>query len=278
MTIIGIKTPVLDQGFVRVVDVMGDDAAIVQAARISYGVGTKQVSEDEQLIRYLMRMDHATPFEMCEIKWHVRIPMDAWRQFVRHRTFSLNEYSTRYSEAIDATQQTDSVHWRMQASNNKQGSSGCLPEDKGMFLSAQEQALQQHAQQVYRQRLAAGVAREQARKDLPLSTYTEAYAKVDLRNMLHFLRLRMDPHAQLEIRLYANAMADILKQWVPMTWRAFEDYRLHAMQLSRLDVELIRRLLQGEAQTVEDACTQHGKRELAELKAKLVRLGVSDAE
>jgi thymidylate synthase (FAD) len=202
-TILGQPFRVLDDGFVRLLDYMGDDAAVVQAARISYGAGTKRVHEDRGLIRYLMRHLHTTPFEMCEIKLHVRVPMDAWRQWIRHRTANVNEYSTRYSVAIDAAQRTPSDEWRRQSTVNRQGSSGNLPTELGECLSAAEQELQEKARAVYEVRIAAGVAREQARKDLPLSTYTEAYWKIDLHNLLHFLHLRMDEHAQREIRAYA---------------------------------------------------------------------------
>src|SRR5690554_5789455 len=172
------KLPVLDDGFVCLVDVMGDDAAIVQAARVSYGAGTKRVHEDRGLIRYLMRHRHTTPFEMCEIKLHVRVPMDCWRQWIRHRTASVNEYSTRYSIAIDRAQVTDATAWRTQAVGNRQGSSGFLGPDIGAGLTLAERELLQQARDVYEARIQAGVAREQARKDLPLSTYTEAYWKI----------------------------------------------------------------------------------------------------
>ena len=193
--ILGERFRVLDDGFVRLIDYMGDDAAIVQAARVSYGKGTKRVHEDRALIRYLMRHSHTTPFEMCEIKLHVRVPMDVWRQWIRHRTANVNEYSTRYSEAIDAAQATLPDAWRLQSAGNRQGSGGALAPDVGARLSEEEAALQRRARDVYEARIAAGVAREQARKDLPLSTYTEAYWKIDLHNLLHFLDLRMDLHA-----------------------------------------------------------------------------------
>ena len=185
--ILGEAIPVLDDGFVRVVDYMGDDSAVVQAARTSYGKGTKRRHEDRGLIRYLMRHAHTTPFEMCELKLHVRVPMDVWRQWIRHRTASVNEYSTRYSEAIDAAQKTAPDAWRLQSAANRQGSSGLLPPEQCRELSDEEARLQRAARDLYEARLAAGVAREQARKDLPLSTYTEAYWKIDLQNLLHFL-------------------------------------------------------------------------------------------
>ena len=184
--ILGQRLPVLDDGFVRVVDYMGTDESVVQAARVTYGKGTKKIHEDRGLIRYLMRHRHTTPLEMCEIKFHVRVPMDCWRQWIRHRTASVNEYSTRYSDAIDSMQKTPATGWRVQASANKQGSGGEVEESVGRRLTENEVSFQQQAREVYNERLEAGVAREQARKDLPLSTYTEAYWKIDLHNLLHF--------------------------------------------------------------------------------------------
>jgi len=239
--ILGIPMKVLDDGFIRVVDYMGGDVSVVQAARVSYGKGTKHTSEDRGLIRYLMRHRHSTPFEMAEIKLHVRVPMDCWRQWIRHRTASVNEYSTRYSEAIDANQRTSANEWRSQASNNKQGSAGFLDEDVGTTLTLSESALLAHAHEVYQSRLSHGVAREQARKDLPLSTYTEAYWKVNLHNLLHFLGLRMEAHAQKEIRDYAEVIGnDVVALWCPLTWEAFLDYRLEAQSFSRLELEMLR--------------------------------------
>ena len=259
---------VLNDGHVQLIDVMGDDNTIVQAARVSYGAGTKRVSKDRHLIRYLMRQRHTTPFEMCSITFRVRVPMDAWRQWIRHRTASVNEYSTRYSEAIDSTQQTDPTQWRTQAKDNKQGSSGFVTEfpngdptitirsidpqtgertryeaSPGEYLSQEEVKLHNYARAVYDERLTFGIAREVARKDLPLSTYTEAYWKMDLHNLFHFLALRMDPHAQLEIREFANAIATVVKEWVPWAWEAFEDYRLKGMYLTRFEVEGLRNML-----------------------------------
>jgi thymidylate synthase (FAD) len=228
------------QGFVRLVDFMGDDSSITQAARISYGAGTKSVHEDEGLIRYLMRHHHTTPFEMCEIKFHVRVPMDCWRQWIRHRTASVNEYSTRYSEAINDMQVTPQDHWRLQAKGNRQGSRDFLPSGPvkdgglayGQRLTKLEKGLHEQARYVYKERLDAGVAREQARKDLPLSTFTEAYWKIDLHNLLHFLTLRLDSHAQQEIREYAKTIAQVVAVWVPLTWAAFLDYRRQAITFS----------------------------------------------
>jgi thymidylate synthase (FAD) len=237
------KFPVLDDGFVALVDCMGDDGSVVQAARVSYGAGTRRVSDDRQLIRYLLRHAHTTPFEMADLKFVVRVPMDCWRQWIRHRTASVNEYSTRYSLAIDAMQATPGDGWRAQAAGNRQGSGDCVPAEVGRHLTAAEEDLQRAARRVYEERLAAGIAREQARKDLPLSTYTEAYWKIDLHNLLHFLALRMDPHAQLEIRRYAETIGrEIVAPLFPLVWEAFLDYRVEALRLTRLDQGVIRRL------------------------------------
>lgn len=243
---------VLDKGFIRLVDYMGSDQAIVQAARVSYGKGTKTKHEDEGLIRYLMRHRHTTPFEQCELKFHVKVPMDTWRQWIRHRTASVNEYSTRYSEAIDDKQETSEFDWRKQdTKKNLQGSSGLyLPAEEigddghpnaiGKWHTIQEKALHKTAETVYKNRLKAGIAREQARKDLPLSTYTMAYWKIDLHNLLHFLSLRMDSHAQLEIRKYANVIGnEIVAKLFPLSWKAFQDYKLNAITLSARDIEMI---------------------------------------
>src|SRR5579863_6634590 len=202
------KFQVLDDGFICLVDVMGDDSSVVQAARVSYGVGTKRVSDDRTLIRYLMRHRHTTPFEMAEIKFLLRVPMDCWRQWIRHRMASVNEYSTRYSIAIDSAQTTPPDEWRTQAKDNRQGSGETLPIELGNELTKQERALQDECRRIYQERLERGVAREQARKDLPLSTYTEAYWKIDLHNLLHFLALRMDAHAQQEIRDYSATIGE----------------------------------------------------------------------
>jgi thymidylate synthase (FAD) len=286
--ILGQPISVLDDGFIRLLDYMGDDSAVVQAARISYGTGTKHLHEDRGLIRYLMRHLHTTPFEMCEIKLHVRVPMDAWRQWIRHRTANVNEYSTRYSVAIEAAQQTSPSEWRMQSAVNRQGSAQNLPVEIGSTLSLAEAKLQKEAREVYEARLAAGVAREQARKDLPLSTYTEAYWKVDLHNLLHFLNLRMDDRAQAEIRAYATSIGEqIVPKWVPMVWDAFLDYRRHGVQLSRIEVEIIASLNSKNPSRANDIATECGflkrrkdgnlaaNRERTELEAKLHVLGLT---
>lgn len=261
------KYPVLNDGFICLVDVMGDDSAIVQAARVSYGkdvcpecnLTTKfinnskycensyhieQPKKDRSLIRRLMKDGHTSPFEMVEFKFKVRVPMDCWRQWIRHRTANVNEYSTRYSEAIDSQQTTDPTQWRMQSINNKQGSSGFLPKDNntltdGASFTQLEYQFHKQAKQTYKARIEAGVAREQARKDLPLSTYTEAYWKCDLHNIFNFLRLRLDPHAQLEIRLYATAMYEIVKQVCPIACEAFENYVLNTVKFSEMEMGFI---------------------------------------
>lgn len=280
------KLPVLDDGFVCLVDVMGDDSSVVQAARVSYGEGTKRVSDDRTLIRYLMRHRHSTPFEMAEIKLLVRVPMDCWRQWIRHRTANVNEYSTRYSLAIDASQTTRPDQWRTQAASNRQGSDALLDPAMGQAFTDSERELQDRSRSVYEERIEAGIAREQARKDLPLSTYTEAYWKVDLHNLLHFLNLRMDSHAQLEIREYASIIGhQIVKPLFPAVWEAFEDYRVNAMFLTGLDVGVIQRLgatngsppySDDEFLAAQDSAWRELKRsrEREECLEKLIRLGL----
>ena len=284
--ILGKKFHVLDDGFVRVVDYMGGDEAIVQAARVSYGKGTKKVSEDRGLIRYLLRNFHTTPFEMSEIKLHVRVPMDTWRQWIRHRTANVNEYSTRYSIAIDASQKTDAGEWRIQAKDNKQGSEGFFDNAIGSKLTEREEELQQFAREIYQERLQLGVAREQARKDLPLSTYTEAYWKIDLHNLLNFLALRMDNHAQFEIRSYASVIGnEIVSRWCPIAWQAFKDYRMNSMSFSSLELQILKQLVTGNKQAALNLAEDFGwlnkindklskNRERIEMEEKLMELGL----
>lgn len=283
--ILGVAIPVLNGGFIRPVDYMGSDESIVQAARVSYGKGTKKVREDRGLIRYLMRHRHTTPFEMCVIKLHLRVPMDCWRQWIRHRTASVNEYSTRYSIAIDAAQQTDENRWRQQNPANRQGSTECLPPDIGKLLSDGETRLQSLSREVYEERLTHGVAREQARKDLPLSTYTEAYWTIDLHNLFHFLELRLAPSAQLEIRKYANVIAEkIVSVWCPLAWDAFLEYRVDSLELSSSDLRLISTIQQGRIEQAIRRARSLGwisadgelvpKRERYETEEKLTRLGL----
>lgn len=257
--ILGKPFKVLDDGFIRVVDYMGSDQSIVQAARVSYGKGTKKVQQDKGLIRYLMRHRHTTPFEMCEIKLHLRVPMDCWRQWIRHRTANINEYSTRYSIAIDAAQKTKPDQWRLQAVINRQGSEGFLETGKGYHFTQKEKEVQDMARKVYEERLASGIAREQARKDLPLGTYTEAYWKIDLHNLLHFLQLRMDEKAQYEIRSYAKIIGyEIVHRWCPITWEAFLDYSWSALTLSKKESDIIKQISSGNFKKAIKLAEQYG--------------------
>jgi len=277
--ILGKVIRVLDDGFIRVIDYMGNDSSIVQAARVSYGKGTKKIQQDQGLIRYLMRHHHTTPFEMCEIKFHLRVPMDCWRQWIRHRTANINEYSTRYSIAIDATQTTQRDHWRLQGLINRQGSQGFLDAEKGKYFTKQEKDFQEKARQIYDERLEAGIAREQARKDLPLCTYTEAYWKIDLHNLLHFLELRMDWKAQYEIRKYAEIIGhEIVKRWCPITWEAFLDYRWGAMSLSKQEHEIIKEISTGNLSRAIELAREYGWMSLQEgkLKNNLERLELEE--
>lgn len=227
-------------GFVKYIEKMGNQSSIVQAARVSYGAGTKSFSDDVKLIRYLMRNRHTTPFEMVEIKFLVRVPMDIWRQWVRHRTASVNEYSTRYSEAIDSAATTNPGAWRKQSSKNRQGSGESIGESVAEILSSRESDLLRFSREIYEERLSVGVSREQARKDLPLSTYTEAYWKIDLHNLLHFLSLRLDSHAQLEIQEYARAISVFVSHLFPDVWEAFKNYRLEAISFSSIEARSFR--------------------------------------
>ncbi|AWK86953.1 FAD-dependent thymidylate synthase [Azospirillum thermophilum] len=272
---------VLDHGFVRVVDYMGDDSAVVQAARVSYGKGTKKVSEDAGLIKYLMRHRHSTPFEMCEIKFHVKLPIFVARQWIRHRTANVNEYSARYSILDREFYVPAPENLGAQAVVNRQG--------RGDLLEGEEAAgvlklLRDDAEQVYghyeemlnhredgtqidpsRQ----GLARELARMNLTLNYYTQWYWKVDLHNLLHFLSLRADTHAQYEIRVYAEAMLDVVRRWVPAVFEAFSEYRLGGTSLSRTGMEVVKRLLAGEPVTQETSGLS--KREWRELMDQLGR-------
>jgi thymidylate synthase (FAD) len=284
--ILGVPFKVLKDGFVRVIDYLGSDESIVQAARVSYGKGTKKLREDEALIRYLLRHQHTTPFEMCEIKFHIRVPMDCWRQWIRHRTANINEYSTRYSIAIDAAETTNPDEWRKQAVTNRQGSEGFIDAETGKSFSAEEAELHKLTRNVYNKRIEAGIAREQARKDLPLSTYTEAYWKIDLHNLLHFLALRMEMNAQLEIRKYADVICnEVVKRWVPVTWQAFWDYIMNSVTFSGLEIKIIIAMLNNEKELIndygkkfgwlkEDGTKKSQNRELFEFEEKLQKLNI----
>ncbi len=273
--LIGTCWTVLDKGFIKLLDVMGSDESICSAARISYGKGTRSVSDDRNLIRYLMRHSHTSPFEMAEIQLHVKCPIYVFRQWVRHRTANINEYSGRYSEMIDDCEITDK--WRLQSDTNKQGSKkeNIL---NGEYFSNAENIFLAEAKRVYKERLKYGIAREQARKDMPLSNYTEVIWKCDLHNILHFLKLRMDSHAQLEIRSYANIIGhEIVAVLWPQTWEAFQDYVLDSVTLSGPEVEMINFLNQP-INTVPNPISKLSKREVDEFKSKMLRLGVKVSE
>lgn len=255
--------PVLDHGLVRVIDYMGDDAAITQAARVSYGRGTKSVSNDEGLIRYLMRHWHSTPFEMCEVKFHVKLPVFVARQWIRHRTANVNEYSARYSILdrefyIPAPEQLAA-----QSTVNNQGRGQVLEGDEAARVLdiLREDAMRSydHYEAMLSQDGQQGLARELARMNLPANIYTQWYWKVDLHNLFHFLRLRADAHAQYEIRTYAETMCGITRDWVPFAYAAFEDYRLGGMQLSAKGVEALKRRLSGETVTQENSGMSKGE-------------------
>lgn len=242
--ILGHAFEVLDCGFIRVIDYMGDDAAITQAARVSYGEGTKSVSDDRGLIRYLMRHWHTTPFEMCEIKLHVKLPVFVARQWIRHRTANVNEYSARYSILDKEFYIPRPDQMMFQSTDNKQGRSGQLDLAEA---NAVRRILIEDADRAYANYQdmiepdGYGLARELARINLPTNIYTQWYWKVDLHNLLHFLRLRADAHAQWEIRQYANVICELVKAWVPHTYEAFEDYRLHAVTFSRQEMNALRK-------------------------------------
>jgi thymidylate synthase (FAD) len=233
--------PVLDHGFCAMVDYMGDDQAIVRAARCSYGAGTKSVSDDRGLIRTLMREVHTSPFEMCEVVLHVGLPIFVARQWIRHRTASLNEYSGRYSVMPSLYYTPNDNRHQVQHAQNKQGSGPvCIDADTQVTLSEQRDALRADATNHYHQCLEANLARELSRIDLPLSTYTYWYWKIDLKNLLHFLRLRLDQHAQWEIQQYAKVIAGLVSKWVPLTWEAFVDYQLCSATFSRQELEILK--------------------------------------
>ncbi len=273
--------PVLDHGFVRVIDYMGDDAAIVQAARVSYGRGTRRVSEDAGLIRYLMRHRHSTPFEMCEIKYHVKLPIFVARQWIRHRTANVNEYSARYSILDREFYLPAPEHLAAQSAVNRQGRGevlggdaaarvlDLLREDATRSYDHYVEMLNEDEQGAPRDPRRQGLARELARMNLTLNTYTQWYWKIDLHNLLHFLSLRADAHAQYEIRVYAEAMLETVAAWVPIAHQAFLDYRLGAVTLSAQMLTAVRRMVAGEAVTQADSGLN--RREWAELMAALGR-------
>ncbi|MBV9655034.1 MAG: FAD-dependent thymidylate synthase [Acetobacteraceae bacterium] len=270
--------PVLDHGFIRVIDYMGDDAAIVQAARVSYGRGTRRVSEDAGLIRYLMRHRHSTPFEMCEIKYHVKLPIFVARQWIRHRTANVNEYSARYSILDREFYIPAPAQLAAQSASNRQGRGDVLEgaEAENVLAMLRDDAGRSHDHYLAllnegetRDPNRQGLARELARMNLTLNTYTQWYWKSDLHNLLNFLSLRADPHAQYEIRAYAEAIAETVRAWVPAAYAAFADYRLGAVTLSAPMLAVLRRMLDGE--TVTQAGSGLSKREYGEMMAALGR-------
>lgn len=273
--------PVLDHGFVRVVDYMGDDAAIVQAARVSYGAGTRSVRDDRGLVRYLMRRHHSTPFEMCSLKLHVKLPIFVARQWIRHRTAKVNESSGRYSIMDREFYLPSPEHIAVQSSTNRQGRGAALaPDEAARVLDL----LREDANRSYRtyetlindrgdgspvDDAAPQLARELARMDLTLNYYTQWYWKIDLHNLLHFLSLRSDPHAQYEIRVYADVIGDVVRAWVPHAWEAFVDFRQGAVTLSREEIALVRRMLAGEDPDVVLPASDLSLRERKDLREVL---------
>ncbi|KJW07781.1 thymidylate synthase, flavin-dependent [Orientia tsutsugamushi str. UT144] len=267
---------VLDHGFIRVVDYMGDDFSVVQAARVSYGRGTKQLSQDRGLIRYLMRHRHTTPFEMCDIKFHIKLPIFVARQWIRHRTASINEYSARYSILAKEFYLPRNEDIAPQSKSNKQGrSEEVISEQWSMrvleILKSDAERCYQHYEEMLNEDSEGhivnsenvGIARELARINLPLNYYTEWYWKVNLHNLLHFLSLRGSKHAQYEIRAYAKKMIDIVKLWVPYSFEAFEDYVLHSALISKGGLAVVRKMIKGEKVSMEDS--NLSKREWEEL-------------
>ncbi len=254
---------VLDHGLVRVIDYMGDDAAITQAARVSYGRGTKAVQNDEGLIRYLMRHWHSTPFEMCEVKFHIKLPVFVARQWIRHRTANVNEYSARYSILDREFYIPAPEHLAAQSTVNNQGRGELLEGEEAArvleILRDDAMRSYDHYEDMLSQEGQKGLARELARMNLPANVYTQWYWKVDLHNLFHFLRLRADAHAQYEIRAYAETMCGIVKDWVPLAYGAFEDYRLGGVTLSGKAIEVLKRRLAGEEVTQENSGMSKGE-------------------
>ena len=267
--------PILDHGFIRVIDYMGNDNSIVQAARVSYGKGTKKVNTDTGLIKYLMRHWHSTPFEMCEIKYHVKLPIFIARQWIRHRTANVNEYSARYSILDKEFYLPTKENLAAQSINNRQGRGDVITGDQaekvlGLLKDDAERTYKNY-QEMLNERYdgsiidenKTGLARELARMNLTLNTYTQWYWKTDLLNLMNFLRLRADHHAQYEIRAYADAMLNTLKKWVPITYDAFMDYRVGGTEVSSKGKEVIKKLINGENISIDE--TDLSKREWNEL-------------
>ena len=267
--------PILDHGFIRVIDYMGNDNSIVQAARVSYGKGTKKVNTDSGLIKYLMRHWHSTPFEMCEIKYHVKLPIFIARQWIRHRTANVNEYSARYSILDKEFYLPSKENLAAQSTNNRQGRgnviSGGQAEEVLSLLKDDAERTYKNYEEMLNERYdgsviddsKTGLARELARMNLTLNTYTQWYWKTDLLNLMNFLRLRADHHAQYEIRAYADVMLNTLKRWVPITYDAFMDYRVGGTEISSKGKDVLKKLIKGEKISIEE--TDLSKREWNEL-------------
>ncbi|OGU58598.1 MAG: FAD-dependent thymidylate synthase [Ignavibacteria bacterium GWF2_33_9] len=269
--ILGKEFKVLDHGFIRLLEIMGDDSSICQAARVSYGKGTKSVREDRALLRYLMRNAHTSPFEMVELKFHVRMPIFVARQWIRHRTANVNEYSGRYSEMTDEFYLPQADQIRTQSQVNKQArSEDQLDETRANEIIEQMKDSQAESYNEYKEYVAEGVAREIARINLPLSSYTEWYWKIDLHNLFRFLKLRMDHHAQYEIRVYANIIADILKQILPISYEAFSDYILNSVTFSKSELFKIKDSIANfDFDNLTPENSNLSKTEIAELKNKI---------
>tara|TARA_Y100000813_G_scaffold188757_1_gene163265 strand:+ start:579 stop:1526 length:948 start_codon:yes stop_codon:yes gene_type:complete len=267
--------PILDHGFIRVIDYMGDDTSIVQAARVSYGKGTKKVNTDAGLIKYLMRHWHSTPFEMCEIKYHIKLPIFIARQWIRHRTANVNEYSARYSILDKEFYLPSKENLAAQSTNNRQGRGDVISGEQAKevldLLKGDAERTYNNYETMLNERYdgsiidekKSGLARELARMNLTLNTYTQWYWKTDLLNLMNFLRLRADHHAQYEIRAYADVMLDTLKRWVPITYEAFMDYRVGGTEVSSKGKEVIKKLIKGENISIDE--TDLSKREWNEL-------------
>lgn len=270
--ILGLKHDALDYGFVRVIDYMGDEPAIVQAARVSYGRGTKAVSEDRGLIRYLMRHRHTTPFEMCEIKLHCKLPVFVARQWIRHRTANVNEVSARYSILDREFYVPEPEHVQPQSAVNKQGRDGTFSANDREILRTVIRDTANFSFESYESMIdedSYNLARELGRMVLPLNTYTQWYWKVDLHNLLHFLSLRADPHAQFEIRVYADIICGIVQKWCPAVYEAFEDYVMHACAFSRQEMETLRAFIHTKGGIGAMALPEGSKREIDEFARKL---------
>jgi thymidylate synthase (FAD) len=277
--VLGQAFPVLDHGFIRVVDYMGDDAAVVQAARVSYGKGTKKKSADQGLINYLMRHRHTTPFEMCEIKFHIKLPIFVARQWIRHRTASVNEYSARYSILDREFYTPTEDNLAAQSTINKQGREELLEgaeAERALYLLKRdaEQSYQTYEELLNHRETGEmitegnkGLARELARMNLNLSYYTQWYWKINLHNLMHFLSLRADSHAQYEIRVYADVMMDLLKKWMPLSYEAFVEHRMNGGYFSATAMKVIQKMLKGEE--VDPLAMGLSAREWQEVQAKL---------